>query len=253
MALLFFSLAASGCKPATPLIDHVSVKSAPNLESIKISLFFSNTIKSELAGGFMVKDYGFLFVNPYTPSEPFELGFSLNIGLFKDPEYISLRPTTVLPNGIALGLEYPLVEVKNTHPASSKFDLYAYVDISHSAWLGTAAIFEFINDQYFPNGLSVSQTFMPDAQGRPSVIASVFGPTTQADGTMKRAGGITVLANVKQLFTHPNEAEFILYPHSKMVIEGPNAEVYQGNPRKLLRLQNRLIRGLNQEGDLILH
>ena len=246
-----YAMLMGGCNPVISFIDHISFAPSSNLETVRVSVVFSSNIKSDLAGGFVIKDYGFLFINPYTQSEPFEVGFSLNTSIANDQDYVNITPTQILPNGMPIGIDYALVELRGKTPISSKFDLFGYVDVLHAAWLGAAGIFSFLTDQYFPSGLSVSQTFMPDAQGKPGIIASVFGPSLNTDGTLRRAGGVAVFANIKQLVQHPeainSKGEQVFYPYGRLKVEGPDAAAYRADPRKLLVLQNQVIEGFNQK------
>lgn len=246
------ALVASGCRGKLKLIDHVTFQPSDNLESVKVKLVFTDRIQTSLSGAFTVGDYGYLFVNPFTPTQAFEVGFSLDTDIVNDQHYVQLEPTEVFPNGIPMGLGHGLVQIQSPQPISSKFDLYGYVDVLHQSWLGTAAIFNFINDQYFPNELAVSQIFMRDEDGKPGVIASVFGPSVDASGNVKRAGGIAVLANVRQLLGkgllgssgHP----VTLRPEATLpMVTGPRAAEYRGNYKKLRALESSLVRAFNSQ------
>jgi hypothetical protein len=250
VVMVTISSVLSGCNGKDlKIIDHVSFKPSDNLETVRVSLVFQNNIQAELSGGLYIKDYGMVFVNPYTSAEPFEVGFSLNTKVFNDQDYVKLTPTDVLPNGLPMGLGYPVAEIKGAKPISSQFDLYGYVDVLHTSWLGAAAIFGFINNQYFPDGLSISQVFLRDASGNPGVIASVFGPTLKPDGSMARAGGIALFANVRQLIAHhaigENAQELTLRPELLPVISGPRAPEYEGNYKKLRGLEGSLVKAFN--------
>jgi hypothetical protein len=238
------AISATACKGRTALIDHVTFEPSANLETIKVSLVFSNNVQTDLAGGFALKDYGYLFVNPFTTAAPFEVGFNLNTSIVSDQDYVSIQPTEVLPNGAPIGLDHALVEIKSPAPVSSKFDIYGYVDVSKQEWLGTAAIFSFINDKYFPNGLALNQSFLRDAQGIPSIMASVFGPSLSADGTVKRAGGIALFANVKRLIS--GHQPTVIYANELPVAIGENAAQYQ-SPKAMMALENSLVRAFNSK------
>ena len=179
------------------------------------------------------------------------MGFSLNTSIINDQDFVSLTPTEVLPNGMPIGLDYALAEVRSPSPINSKFDLFGYVDVLHGAWLGTAAIFSFLDDQYFPNGLSISQVFLRDDQGAPGVIATVFGPSANSDGSVKRAGGIALFANVKQLIDNqvvgPGARKVILRSEPRPYVAGPRAPEYQGQYKKLRKLELNLVQALNQK------
>jgi hypothetical protein len=255
VAILAMSLSTavltSGCPGKFKLIDHVTFTPSDNLESVKVSLVFTNRIQTNVSGAFTVGDYGYLFVNPFTPTQPFEVGFSLDTDIVNDQHYAQLNPTEVFPNGLPIGLGYALVQIQAESPISSKFDLYGYVDVLHTSWLGTAAIFSFINDQYFPNDLSISQVFLRNGEGKPGVIASVFGPSVDNAGNMSRAGGIAVLANVRQLLEggqlRPGQS-VTFYPEATMpMVTGGRAGEYRGNARKLRALESNLVRAFNSQ------
>lgn len=239
----------SGCNVNLNLIDHVVFTPSSNLETVTVGLVFTNTIQTTLSGSYEIGDYGYLFVDPYTPAAPFELGFTLNTNIVNDQNYVKLTPTEVLPNGLPIGLTYALVQIQDEHPISSAFDLYGYVDVLHQSWLGAAAMFSFINNQYFPNGLSISEVFLRDSAGNPGVIASVFGPVVNASGTMTQAGGIALFANVKQLITEgvtsPSAKPLILRPEAMPILAGPRAAEYNGQYTKLRGLESNLVRAFN--------
>jgi hypothetical protein len=247
VALLVMALGMTGCKKQTSMIDHVSFKAADSLESVRLSLVFAKSVKSTMAAGFNIKDYGYLFVNPATETAPFEIGFDLATSIVNDQDYVQLTPTTVMPNGIALPINYAVVQIQGENPISSKMDLYAYVDVLHGQYVGAAAIFKVL-DEYFPEGLSVNQVFMRDHQGRPGVIASIFGPETDVhDGNVvTRSGGISVFANVKQLLgkTVPNQVVNVKASEN-VYLTGSRAKQYDAQPMELRRLESRLIEGLN--------
>jgi hypothetical protein len=244
------SVFVGGCRKGDfNLVDHIVFEPSNNLETVKVSLVFTQNITTNLAAGFLIKDYGLLFINPHTQTSPFEIGFALNTNIVNDQDYIKLTPTEVLPNGIPIGIDYALAEVRSPTPINPKFDIYGYVDVLHQAWLGAAAIFGFIDNQNFPDGLSISQVFLRDTQGRPGVIASVFGPSTSADGSVKRAGGIALFANVKQLLAGQRLKpgyKLILRPELNPYLGGPRAVEYERDYRELRRLELNLVRGFNQ-------
>lgn len=241
---------AGGCNSNSNLIDHVTFQPSSNLETVRVSLVFTNNIQTSLSGNLEVGDYGFLFVNPYSPAEPFEVGFQLNTDIVNDQNYAKLKPTEVLPNGLPIGVGYPQVQVQGASPVSSQFDLYGYIDVRHASWLGTAAIFTFINDQNFPNGISISEVFMRDSDGNPGLIASVFGPSVDSSGKMTRAGGIAIFANFHQLITghavDANARSLTVYrPELLPIVSGPRAAEFQGNYTKLRAVESNLVRAFN--------
>ena len=215
-------LTSVGCKQQ--MIDRVTVVPSENFESVKVSLVFKSNVQTNLAGSFALKDYGSLFVVPYSAGQPFEVGFNLNTAIVNDQEYVHYEPTDSLPNGVPLGLGYPLVEIRSPEPISPSFDLYGYVDVLHTQWLGVATMFKFVNDQSFVPGLTISQAFQPNVEGKPAILVSVFGPTLNQDGTLKRNGGVMVLANVRQLIANGNfepNRQVNFYPKKKVHFGGP--------------------------------
>ncbi len=216
VGLVAVAVGLVGCKEQNKIIEKVTFKPSENLEVVRISLVFTPRIQSDLAGGFAIKHYGYLFINPYTASQRFEIGFDLNTAIVNEQDYLHLSPTTVLPNGMPIGLPHAVVEIRSPDPISPKFDLYGYVDVLHQEWLGIATMFGFVNDQYFPPGLSVNQAFLQDDQGRPGVIASVFGPTVAGDGSLVRNGGIALFANVKRLIDQLGREGGELYPKDEL-------------------------------------
>lgn len=191
--------AGSGCKNKNQVIQKATFAISENLETVRVSLLFTPRVTLDLAGEFTLKDYGSLFINPFTAQQPFEIGFHLNTAIINDQDYVQLTPTTVLPNGLPIGLPYALAEIRRPEPISDKFDIYGYVDVLHTAWIGTSAIFNFMDNKNLPANMSMQQVFLRDNQGSPGVMASVFGPTVDANGNLVRHGGIALFANVRQL------------------------------------------------------
>ena len=93
------------------------------------------------------------------------------------------------------------------------------------------------------------QVFLRDSAGDPGVIASVFGPTVDASGKMTQAGGIALLANVRQLITgHAIGAgahEVTYRPEPLPIVSGPRAAEYEGQYGKLRGLESNLVRAFN--------
>jgi hypothetical protein len=199
---LFALLAAGGvtfsaCEDVK-IIDRVSTKVSSDLQSIRVSLLFQPSLEATFSGGFPLKNYGTIFVNPSTASAPFEVGFDLDTDIVNEQDYLHLQPTTVLPNGYPLGVPNPVVEVKSEMPIGSGFDAYAYVDVLRKNWVGAASMIRKMTE-LFPEGLVVSQVFMKDPNGEPAVIGHAYGPVWNENGTLRSAGGVAVLANVRYL------------------------------------------------------
>lgn len=238
---------ASACRRSDALIDQISVQPSSNLESVRIALVFNpRTVQSTLGGGFAIGEHGYLFLNPYSPPRAFEVGFELNTAIFGDPNYVDLQPTTVFPNGIPMRLPHAVVEVRPEQPIGKRFDVYAYVDVLHAQWLGSAVMLDFIDDRAFPPGLALSQVFRRDEQDRPTLMAAVFGPEVDSTGKITRSGGIAVLANVKSLLKQAEPGRVKVYRAEKEVVaSGPEAKRYSGDLLRMHGLERNLIRGLN--------
>lgn len=199
MAVLSIStvLFASGCNQK--VIDHVAFQVSPDAKQLSVALVFANNIQSNIAGSFPIQNYGSIFVQQYSATQPFELGFNLDTSIVNDQNYVHLTPTTFLPNGVPLGLSYPLVQIQAAQPISKQFDLSGYIDVANQTWFGGAVSFNFFNDTNFPPGMAISGAFAQNSAGAPGILAYVYGATVNTDGTMRTPGGIAVLANVKQL------------------------------------------------------
>jgi hypothetical protein len=248
-ALAFVALVLSvpGCRQESRIIERVTVTPADNLESVRVALVFSSRIQPELSAGFVVKQYGYLFVNPFTSTTPFELGFDLHTSIFSDAGFAQLTPTTVYPNGMPIGLDYALVQIQPQKPVSDRFDIYGYVDVLHARWLGAAAIFNFMNDGNFPAGTAFTQVFKRDQSAKPLLVGSVFGPTLGPDGSLRQNGGIMLLADVRGLLDGARAG----FPESFKAEPGAamNEELlsrFSRDPRSVRKIEEKIIRELNQ-------
>lgn len=241
------------CKGSGALIQKATVKVSEDFQTVRVGLVFGTRIQATYTGAFDLADYGSVFIQGYTAETPMEVGFDLNTAIMNDQDYVALTPTMFLPNGNPIGVPHPIVEVRGKQPINDQFDLYGYVDVLKAQWLGAAALFSFLTNEYFPPGLSVSQSFLTNAQGAPGVLASVFGPTLNPDGTLSKAGGIALFANVKQLLGQAMAGKL---PVGRAVDlrEASNLRVTvrDGRPvdSRLLRLEEALIRGFNTHGRL---
>jgi hypothetical protein len=242
------AFASFGCNnPVPSIIDHVTFQPSDNLEVVQVAVVFASAIKSDFADEMTIGNYGYLFIDPFTTNQPFEVGFDLNTSIFNEQSYVGIAPTEVLPNGVPIGLPNAVVQLNDPKPISSQFDLYGYVDVLKTSWLGVAAMFQVI-DQYFPAGLTVSQVFMRDSAGDPGIIADAFGPVLNADGTVQKAGGVALFANIRQLIANGTlvagkKTEF--RPEPGLKLSGPAAASYEGRIAKLLELQKRFVERLN--------
>lgn len=239
----------TGCRKENRLIDKVTFKLSDNLEVVRVALVFMPRVQSNLQAQFAIKDYGLVFINPFlNEQEPLEIGFELDTDVVNEQDYVNLEPTLLLPNGAPTGVPHAIVEIRGKEPIHEQFDLYGYADVLHAQWLGTAATFKFMDDRYFPPGLTVSQVFLRNDEGDPGVIGHVFGPEFARDGTLSRQGGLAVFANVRQLIDElgvyrPGQT-IELKGENQVTVGGHNARKYR-NPRELKKIQDKLIKGFN--------
>jgi hypothetical protein len=240
-------ISSLGCNQEAPLIERVDVKISENLQSLKVALVFSKRVQSPISGVVDLKKYGHLFVDAYTPTQPFAVGLDLDTAIFNDQDYIELTPTTTLPNGLPIGIPYPVVEIRLPEPVSPDFDLYGYADVLHTSWLGMATLLNVLDNNHFPVGLSITQIFYRDQVGQPGILASVFGPVLGQDGSIVRHGGISLFVNARQLieqFGH-GARDRSFFPEKQIQLNGPAAAMYEGRYDLLQDLELNLINSLN--------
>lgn len=240
---------AAGCKPSSNLIEKITFTPSGNLETVRASLVFSNNVNLSFNKGFSLKNYGYVFTNPRTSSSAFEVGLYLNTTIVNDTGYAALTPTAVLPNGVALGVPYPLVEVRGTTPVDPRYDLMGYVDVTHQSWLGAGMVLTALGDSSFPEGLTLTQVFMKDSNGLPTLMGSVFGPVHNSDGSLKTATGIVVFANFRELLKSGvinSDHEVSIQPEAGVMATGQNAEYYRDNYDRLEQVEQTLIEGISR-------
>lgn len=230
----------SGCKKS--LIGGFAAKVEPNLETVKVQMNFSDDVQSDLGGSFAVKDYGTIEVEPSTPDSPFNVGFRLNMNIVNDQDYVRLDPTTTLPSGqpIPIAVNRAMAQVKLKNEVNPHFDVYAFVDIVGREWVGLAMTLKFIDNRYFPAGLSVSQNFLKDKQGRARGVAAVFGPKVDENNHLLVPGGIAVFANIKALIDEARGSGKLAVMDMKggpFMFDGPHADYYEDHPREAYHLQ----------------
>ncbi|MBI3544213.1 MAG: hypothetical protein HY075_13165 [Deltaproteobacteria bacterium] len=232
------ALGISGCNGG--LLDKVEFSAEPNLETVKVQLDFSSDLQTDLGGSFEVetggRDYGAIEVEPSGPGNPFNVGFRLNLNIVNEQDYVSLKPVTDLPSGQPIpipNLNRAFAKVQMKNEINKNFDIYAYVDVAGKEWLGLAMTLKFINNKYFPAGLSVSKGFVKDKSGNNAVYGAVFGPKVDNSGNMTVPGGIALFGNAKALIElaggkamngESNGSKFYLF-------QGPQAAYYQKNER----------------------
>lgn len=194
------ALSLTACE--NPVIQDVTFKVNENLETVRVSLNFSKRVSPNLTGMFDIQKYGTLFVSAATSSEPFKVGFDLNLDIVNDQDYIHYEPQHALPSGdpfpALMNRTMAMIQMKK--PVGQSFDVYAYADVLGKEWLGVVVMLNVLDESNFPVGLSVSQSFLPDSKGVNRASAVVFGPSIDPQtGAQTKPGGIGIFANAKAL------------------------------------------------------
>lgn len=225
--------------PAKQYIEKATFKLSDDLQSARVALVFTDKVKAAFETDFAIKDYGSVFTLPFEEGkQAFSAGFDLNMGVVYDTSFAQLEPTSSLPNGLPLGLPNPVVAVPAGSVSGGAAQFLAYVDIKGLSWLGMATMIEAV-DANFPAGLSISQVFRRNKDGVPEVFGSFFGPTLNSDGTVAKAGGLAIFANVKALITSAKEqadGTLELRPEAGLELSGPAAAYYRSHPVELSRV-----------------
>jgi hypothetical protein len=240
----------SACRQQdTELFDEVVFSFSENYEEISVSLYFGEHVKSRIATGTPIKNYGAVFTRPSIGNQhPFEFGFRLQTAIFNDPDYALHVPTRELPNGAEIGTSHPLVQIENENPTDPHLSLYGYVDVLHSDWLGMSGIFQFMDERFFPSDLVMRKVFLWDENGSPIIMASAFGPQRENDGSLKREGGVALFANARALFgTMQTSAknEIRVSGGGGVELYGPAAPYFQNHWEELKIWEQKLIKGFS--------
>lgn len=202
LAVAGVMILAAGCNGggSNNVVDKVTFKYLPESNTAQVKMIFANTVQPVMAGQFFIENgYGTIFMTPFTQTQPFELGYEFNMNVLTDPLIGSMEKTDSLPNGINLGIGYPVVQIAPKDSSTDKFNMYGYVDVTNLKWMGASAMFKFMNDKNFPAGMAITNIFKLDNNKKPAIVAHVFGALLDNDGTLIRNGGIAVLANVRYL------------------------------------------------------
>lgn len=239
--------ALTGCNDDDKLIKEANIQFSEDLETVSIDLIFSNKIRFSFDQEFGLKQYGTIYIQGYDNSRPFQIGAILNTDVVRDNDFAQLNPTTTLPNGAPIGISTPVVEIIGTDPISGKFDLAGYIDVYTYSWLGVGAMFSFA-DNFIPRDLTLSNVFLKDANGAPTLIGHLFGAKIGEDGSIQRSSGMAIFANFRALVSEAvrrGSFNFRVKPTDEILISGADAHRYIGRPDRLRELQERFIEGLN--------
>ena len=247
ISLIVLSIGASGCNSGNALIDGVTFSVPPNLETLKVQLNFATAIQSDLGGTFDVAasgtDYGTIEIEPSTGTNPFNVGFLLNLNIVNEQSYVNVTPVLDLPSGQPIpipGLNRAFARVKLDNQLNPNFDIYAYVDVAGKQWLGLALTLKFINNKYFPAGLSVAQGFVKDHNGNNQIYGAVFGPKVDNNGNLLVPGGIALFANAATLIAGVEEGALPASAYVKSdkfyIFQGPNADFYNRDQKQAAKL-----------------
>ncbi|MGE0616960.1 MAG: hypothetical protein AB7P04_15115 [Bacteriovoracia bacterium] len=203
MSFRLFAIAAlvfAGCKPNVKILDDVVVTPNEALDALQVVAKFNPAFVLDDSATLSLYDYGHSFAHKNEKGgKPAELGFYFDIGIFDEPEVSRYEPTMNLPNGEATGVAYPMVPLTSLNPVSDIFDIYAYVDAIRSTWLGTAIVFKPTKKTYIPDGVMMTQSYLPNQRGQAAVVVTAYGAVREKDGTITRAPALSVIANVAQL------------------------------------------------------
>lgn len=208
---LFCFLSAAiftGCDEA-PLLEKISYKVEPNLETVKIVLQFSKAIRSDLGGTYALKDHGFVEIEPATGDKPFSVGFRVSLNALYDNEFLALKPVSSLPSGQPFPRPLhnkALIQVP-VHSSNNLFDLYAFIDPkadpttaeSSGGWIGFLVTLNFIDQRNFPSDVEVSRSFLKGDNGMPLISGMLFGPSKNSQGQVEKPGGIALFADIHTL------------------------------------------------------
>jgi hypothetical protein len=237
--ILGFALSTTSCNDSKKkYIDKAVFDLSPDLKSARVTLVFTDLVKSSLKTTFNIKDYGNVFTVPYMEgAQAFQAGFDLNMDVIYDNDFIEMTPTLNLPNGMTTGVSRPLVQISAGSLGDGAAEFLAYVDISEWSWLGMATMIKKVDEQ-FPQDLIVSQVFLRDSAGEPAVFGSFFGPKLNADGTVAKSGGLAIFANVKALAAARGDAQQPVELRSEpgLILSGKRASFYRSNPAALEKI-----------------
>ncbi len=247
LAIAFLSLGSSGCNTSNALISGVTFNVAPNVETLKVQLNFANSIQSDLGGTFDVAasgtDYGTIEIEPSSPTNPFNVGFLLNLNIVNEQKYVNLTPVQDLPSGQPIpipNLNRAFAKIQLDNQLNPNFDVYAYVDVAGKQWLGLALTLKFLNNKYFPAGLSLSQGFVKDKAGNNQIYGAVFGPKVDNNGNMTNPGGIALFANAATLIAGAKDssetADTFVKADKFYLFQGPNADFYNNDRKQAAKL-----------------
>jgi hypothetical protein len=240
---------AAGCG-SNPFIEKITVSPSETLEALKVTLVFRRSVRTELQGVFPFRDYGYVFLNPFTETKPFEIGFLLNASALDEGRFPSVEPTLFLPNGMPHPVGYPLLSLGESDPEDGPVDVYAYVDALRGRWAGAVAVFMFIGEGNFPDSLLISEGFLEDGSRVPRAHAMLFGPVLDDRGKVKAHGGIGIFANLKALMpkSRSTQGALTLRSRGKRVLQGKNAEYYGAHPERISAYEGRLLQSLETAG-----
>lgn len=242
--LPLFAAQLSGCG-ANRFVDKVTIEPSQTLNTIRVALVFQRTVQTELQGMFAIRDYGYIFLNPYTETQPFEVGFLFNTDILDNNGLIGIEPTLFLPNGYPHPIGHPLVVLGEKEVEDGSIDSYGYVDVLERSWTGVAGVFMFMGKGNFPDGLVVTESFLEDSSSTPRAHAVLYGPSLDDDGTLVSHGGVALFANVRALMPQIQaKRRMTLHRKAPLRIEGKDAEVYRAHPEKLFRYEQKLLKSL---------
>ena len=195
MSLVFI---ATGCQKSPIKAFDVGI---PGDNQIDFNFTLLPDYQINLAGNVDIMQYGSLYFVPPTPENGTKFGVTVNTNSFIPENWLDYGPTTTLPTGVPLPNWIEggsLVRVQVPPVQNNYVTPDVYFGIEGDYYLGIGLTFNFINDQSFPEGLSIQQIFY-NKQHEPIVGGTFYGPRLNMDGTMAVPGGLFVAANLTHI------------------------------------------------------
>jgi len=177
--------------------------------SVAENQIISTTIFSEkfglpFSGNFPViikeVDYGSIDLAPKTEIDDFSISVRADLSSFNSEVWDGFSPISTLPNGSSFPSWLSIDElIKISIPTFSetfKIDLLFSMDQSRY-YFGINMSIQAI-DQYYPEGLNISQDIKNKDSKYPYATIHAYGPTFDEDGTKIQNSGLTILSSLKK-------------------------------------------------------
>src|SRR5690242_16853997 len=124
------SVLVSGCDVVEDYVDKATFQASDDQKVIDVAIHFTPKVTFNYDKHYDIKTYGYAYVLPYEKDvRNFEAGLHILTTALADEEFATKRETSFLPNGLATGLPYPVVEVRGDEPVYPNFDIMGYFDL----------------------------------------------------------------------------------------------------------------------------